>query len=165
MLLLQISALLLFVEVRSRGRICPLVLLGWMSVCGCFRFAPRSNLSRHIHFRCPLRTYQDLPSIVINGVVYLPSGDVPVEAMVSTAVSLLVIGYKVRIAQLALLFSPPLPPLHPHPLAHLHHDSRFFQVSIFDKLRLMKKREEDIETFFKTLSESQLKDAKVRWPY
>lgn len=27
----------------------------------------------------------------------------------------------------------------------------------------MKKREEDIETFFKTLSESQLKDAKVRW--
>jgi hypothetical protein len=72
--------------------------------------------------------------------------------MVSTAVSLLVIGYKVRITR-----------SYPHP-----HTDRLTEslpsspkVSIFDKLRLMKKREEDIETFFKSLSESQLKDAKV----
>lgn len=47
----------------------------------------------------------------------------------STAVSLIVIGYK---------------------------------ISIFDKLRLMRRREEDIEVFFKGLSESQLKDAKLK---
>jgi len=72
---------------------------------------------------------EDIPSIILNCVVYIPLGNVPLESILSCGVSLMVIGYK---------------------------------VSLFGKLKLMQKREEDIETFFKTLSENQMKDAKLR---
>ena len=37
-----------------------------------------------------------------------------------------------------------------------------YKVSMFEKLRLLQKREEDIETFFKSLNEGQLKDTKLK---
>jgi hypothetical protein len=72
---------------------------------------------------------EDLPSIVLNCIVYLPRGDIPLESILSCAISLLVIGHK---------------------------------ISMFDKLKMMRKREEDIETVFKTMSDSQMKDTKLR---
>ena len=72
---------------------------------------------------------EDLPSILLNASVYIPQGNnIPFEALISVAISIGVIGYK---------------------------------ISLFEKLKLMKKREADIEIVFKQLSESQLKDAKL----
>lgn len=83
-----------------------------------------------MHISLLLLFVEDMPSIILNAVVYLPKGEaIPTEAMLSIATSLLVIGYK---------------------------------VSMFEKLRLLQKREEDIETFFKSLSEHQLKDTKLK---
>ena len=64
---------------------------------------------------------EDLPSIILNASVYIPQGtmeglNIPFEALVSVAISIGVIGYK---------------------------------VSLFEKLKLMKKREADIEIVFK----------------
>jgi len=73
---------------------------------------------------------EDLPSIVINGLFYIPKNEaIPLEALASVATSSLVIGYK---------------------------------ISLFSKYKLFQKREEDIEIFFKTLNETQLKDAKMK---
>ena len=83
-----------------------------------------------MHISLLLLFVEDMPSIILNAVVYLPKGEaIPTEAMLSIATSLLVIGYK---------------------------------VSMFEKLRLLQKREEDIETFFKSLNEHQLKDTKLK---